>query len=240
MKIIEKPNLPQNDVSLAAVGNYPQIITALEKFGVEVIVIDANQLNVKAISRHADMNCLLMPCEHLFLIKNGVDGFNNIIPKRIIGGAYPNDCGLNCLILGDRFICNTKYCDSEVLKLAKALNMRIIHTNQGYARCSVAVIDENSIITADEGICRALQGESIDILKIDPKGIILEGYDYGFIGGCCSKLSKDKILFSGKLDALTDCDRIIEFIEKHGIEIIYATDEQVFDFGGFIPLKERA
>jgi len=113
---------------------------------------------------------------------------------------------------------------------------RIIDVNQGYARCSVAVIDKNSVITADEAIARKLSGEGFDVLRIRPGCIELPGYDYGFIGGCCGKLSSDKILFCGNPLNHPDGRLITEFIKSKDIEIITTDESNLFDFGGIVQI----
>ena len=115
-----------------------------------------------------------------------------------------------------------------------------VSSRQGYSRCSVCVVNDNAIITADEGICRSAKAHGIDVLKIRPGYIDLPGFDYGFIGGASFKLSDTKLAFTGGLDKHPDAERIIEFASLHNIDIVYITDKPAFDIGGAIPITEAS
>ena len=69
-----------------------------------------------------------------------------------------------------------------------------ISSRQGYSRCSVCVVSDNAIITADEGICRSAEAHGVDVLKIRPGYIDPPGFDYGFIGGQASKFQTQSLL----------------------------------------------
>ena len=69
------------------------------------------------------------------------------------GSAYPKDCALNACVVGKHLLCNPDVTAREVL--SRFGNKRVIGFRQGYARRSVCVVDENSIITADAGIAAA-------------------------------------------------------------------------------------
>ena len=111
-------------------------------------------------------------------------------------------------------------------------------TNQGYAKCSCAIINENTVITADRSIANALDNFA-DVLLIKPGDIELPGYEYGFIGGCCGRLDKDKLAFYGDPYRHSSGREIVSFIEKHDCEPVSLKNGNLFDFGGFIPLFEE-
>ena len=115
-----------------------------------------------------------------------------------------------------------------------------ISSRQGYSRCSVCVVNDNAIITADEGICRSAEARGVDVLKIRPGYIDLPGFDYGFIGGASFKISDTKLAFTGRLDRHPDAERIIEFVSLHNVDIVYITDKPAFDIGGVIPITEAS
>jgi hypothetical protein len=116
-----------------------------------------------------------------------------------ISSPYPNDVRLNALILGDNAIVNQLTIGKEILDYIISKNYRIISVKQGYAKCSTVVIDENSIITSDNGIARAAEQAGIEVLKITEGFIRLKDFEYGFIGGACGKISKNKIAFCGRI-----------------------------------------
>ena len=47
--------------------------------------------------------------------------------------------------------------------------MNIFDSKQGYSKCSICVVNENAIITEDNGIARLLKNSQIDvIINVDP------------------------------------------------------------------------
>lgn len=143
---------------------------------------------------------------------------------------YPNDAQMNVCILGDKVIYNPKTVPDTIVKCLTTGDRAVqISSRQGYSRCSVCVVNDNAIITADEGICRSAEAHGVDVLKIRPGYIDLPGFDYGFIGGASFKLSYTKLAFTGGLDKHPDAERIIEFASLHNIDIVYITDKPAFD-----------
>ena len=71
------------------------------------------------------------------------------------GNKYPEDVRLNCAVIGNKIICNCKTIAQEVLEYAYVNDYSIIDVNQGYARCSVCIVNENAIITDDKSIYTA-------------------------------------------------------------------------------------
>jgi len=111
---------------------------------------------------------------------------------------------------------------------------------QGYAACSAAAVDGYSIITADKAIAEAAGSRGYQALVISPGGIRLDGYDYGFIGGCCGLLDEKTLAFTGRLSSIKDGERIKGFCASRGVSVIELTDEPMKDIGGIIPLLESA
>ena len=106
-----------------------------------------------------------------------------------------------------------------------------IKCKQGYTRCSVCVVDNNSIITADSVIAEKCRKVGIDVLEIVPGYIELAGFEYGFIGGASIRLSDKFIAFTGILTAHPQYMEITDFIKSKGLNIIYLTDQPAFDIG---------
>lgn len=245
MNFISKPNLPQHRLKYAVVGDYPIVIDVLDKLGTEVFVLEDNPNLQKPIRAHADMTVLHLGGRYFLsyndklTLKLSEMGAICSRPQKQQCNNYPQDIALNCLIIDNYIACNTKYCADEVIDFASEKGLKTINTAQGYARCSVAVIDEKSVITADNDIAAKMSGEGFDVLQIQPGHILLPGYDYGFIGGCCGKIEKNKILFCGDIYKHPDAQRITEFIKSRDIEIICTHNGQLFDFGGMISVYEE-
>ena len=115
----------------------------------------------------------------------------------------------------------------------------VIHVNQGFTKCSICPISSNAAITTDYAIAKTMSGQGIDVLQIKPDGIVLQGYNYGFIGGCAFMIAGDKLAFTGQLNNIENRDEILAFLKKHSVEPIYLTDLPLFDIGGAIPIIER-
>ncbi|MBP5166071.1 MAG: hypothetical protein ILP09_02280 [Oscillospiraceae bacterium] len=114
---------------------------------------------------------------------------------------------------------------------------KIINVKQGYAKCSVCVIDEKHIISDDPGIYSACEKNGIECLYVRKGGILLDGFDHGFIGGSCFKANKNIVAFTGSLKKHPDEYIIMKYLEKLGIETVFLTNEPCFDVGSIIPLK---
>ena len=100
------------------------------------------------------------------------------------------------------------------------------------------MLNDHAIITADKTIHNAALQNGIDSLLIPPqKGIILKGYDYGFIGGATGLISDHELAFSGDFNELEQKETMLLFMEKHGIVPVSLSNERVADVGGLIPLS---
>ena len=89
-----------------------------------------------------------------FLLKNSQ--YNVISGKEEVGLHYPDDIKYNVCIVGNYAIHNFKYTDKTVLKKLKESGYELINVEQGYTNCSIAVIDNTSVITTDKKIAEKL------------------------------------------------------------------------------------
>ena len=147
----------------------------------------------------------------------------------VLGKEYPDDCRFNAVVL-EKYIIHKKGVTDD--SLLSKVNREYIDVPQGYTKCNVVVVDDDHIITSDEGIAKAAAGK-VDCLLISPKQIILPGFRYGFIGGCSGRVG-NKIVFNGNLKAHSDFDRIVEFIKACGLETVYFEDWPLTDIGSII------
>jgi hypothetical protein len=219
---------------------------ALKNLGYELIELKKDKRVYEEISAHTD----------IFLNKIG----NNIIcePKKYeefpesikkylikgkdeVGSKYPEDIKYNVCNIGKKVIHNFKYTDSKIMKIAKEKDFEIINCNQGYANCSIAVINENSVITSDKGIYEKIKNLNIDALYLDYlpdiKLLVQDGYSQknGFIGGAIAKVFNNIIVF-GDLEKIDKDKKIREFIEKRNLKIIEFKGEDVIDYGGILEI----
>jgi hypothetical protein len=166
-------------------------------------------------------------------------GFEVIKGKSEVKEKYPYNIQYNVAIVGDYAIHNFNYTDPYVLDYIEENNLKKINVKQGYAKCSICIVDEKSIITSDEGIYNALKNTEIDCLLIQKGHIKLEDMDYGFIGGCSGLISENKIAFCGDISKHPDYEVIKSFICKKNKEIIILSKEELLDLGSIIPLMTR-
>ena len=114
--------------------------------------------------------------------------------------------------------------------------MKKINVKQGYCKCSICIVDENSIITSDEGIYKEVIKHDIDCLLIEKGHIDLFELDYGFIGGCSGLINEDTLVFFGNIEKHPNFKEIKNFVSKRNKKIISLSKEKLIDLGSLIPL----
>ena len=241
---ILSPNLPQNRVSLVLVScRIKEITDELARLGIKYI--DPGCLSgISGSERfHADMNICHIGNNKLFCAQNSSvhgselqnAGFELIHTDTPVTARKP---GLNICMIGKNVLCDTKTADPKLISVLKSEGKTILHTNQMYARCSTAIAAENAVMTSDPSIYELCRKNGIDVLRIAPGYITLDGYAYGFIGGCCGLISKDTLAFSGSITRHPDCENIRSFAGNYGIKTISLSDAPLCDVGGILPVKE--
>lgn len=153
--------------------------------------------------------------------------------------GYPQEARLNCVRIGNRLLGNPKNVDIKILAYCQNHRVSICTVKQGYTKCSVAVVSENALITDDAGIARAAERDKLDVLLVEKGSVRLNGYPYGFIGGCCSLLSKDILLFMGNWKTHTNAEAIFGFLRNYQIYPESLANSDLTDIGSFIPLLQQ-
>ena len=247
---VQHPNLP-NKVKTVLIGEeYCSLLSKeLNSLGIEVIPIPKNPFVDTRISSHADLSVLHL-CDDLMLLSKHLEGsclvglleelgFKCTFSKAEIGEAYHFDCPLNAYISENFAVYNPDTVASEAKEFIENSGKMSIFCKQGYSKCMICPVDSNSIITSDPSIEYACKQQGIDVLKIRAGFVDLMGYNYGFLGGSCFKISSDCIAFTGKLDLHPDRELIFNFIKNKGMECIFLSDLNVFDVGSIIPIIEK-
>lgn len=191
---------------------------------------------IRRIEPSGSVNGAIASHPDIFMCRDTVRGVTIHGDMAKIGRDYPENAAYCAVILEKYLICNLKHTAREILKYAENIGLEKIHVNQGYAKCSCAVVDGRSIITADDGIYKALAGCDIDVLKIAGGYVQLEGYDYGFIGGACGTVG-DELVFCGDLREHPDFEKICAFAEKRGVKVRYFEGVPLTDVGTIIAEK---
>ncbi len=229
-------------MSLIIGNKYTDEIDELRQLGYDVISFSPSENLDSELSAHADIN-LFRWCDGTLFINESIKtqiGETVASLRRVsigdIFSPYPNDVKLNAALIGDNLLCNTRCIAKDILQYAQKNKIRIIHTNQGYSKCSVCIVNDNAVITADYGIASLLKNYQMDVLLISEGYIYLSEDHYGFIGGASGKLNDNEIYFSGDLSSHPDYDRIVKFLDKYHIKPIFNKNRKLNDFGGFVKI----
>ena len=220
-------------------------IARLVELGFEVISMPRADYLAEPVSAHPDM-LIFMGLGGLFCHKTYYQNNKEIIDalaekSRLelvvsceqTAPEYPRDVLFNCVLIGDKLLCNTNTVSSLILERANTLDLDIIHTNQGYTKCSVCKVDDNAIITSDKSIYNACVSSVIDALLISPEGVELCGYTCGFIGGA-SGSDCQNVYFCGDISLHPDGNKITEFCKAHGKNVISLSSDKLYDVGSIL------
>lgn len=250
-EFVRKANLPINAAELLVGEKYADILEIpLKALGIGMLKVPDNPHVDTRLSGHADLSVFHFGENKILLapyLKGSVlekellhRGFSVSIAGLVQSAKYPEDAQMNSCVVGENIILAPQVCCKEIVEYFTNLNThKIIACKQGYTRCSVCVVDECAIITADRGIAEAAREKGIAVLGIRPDHIALDGFDYGFIGGSSFKISKKRLAFTGTLDKHPDKERILSFLAFRDVEPVYITNYPLFDIGGALPVTER-
>lgn len=218
----------------------------LQRLGYELIEIKKSTKIYSEISSHVDIFACkvknkIIAEKHVYdILKNKLKKYIIIQGNSVIQNVYPKDINYNVCIVGNKAIHNFKYTDSQIVQELKKNNFELINVKQGYSNCSIAVIDENSIILNDKGLYNSLNDSGLNILFLDYMPdikLLNENGKYsemnGFIGGAIARID-DNIIVFGDLNKVDNKSYIRKFIEKKNLNIIDFSGLDVIDYGGII------
>ncbi len=247
-RFIETPNLPQGRVTcvIADTGSDKNIADELRRMGINIISTLAEPNIAVPVSRHADMLVHHLGGRNFVSAESQTDLLSDLKSRgakiRITGSKlcseYPGDIALNFARVGNCVFGRIDKMADELKEHFVSNNIVMINTNQGYAKCSTAVADKNSIITSDSSIASAALKTGMNVLCISPGNIELIGYDTGFIGGCCGKMSSDIMAFTGNIKTHPDRDKITAFLRNLNIYTVCLGSGILKDIGGILPVME--
>lgn len=248
MNFVKIPNLPQGPVKLAAIDGRinREIETGFSKLGIRLIKMKRHPGVYEAISFHPDIMLHHVGDESI-VYAPGTDrdvlaslssfGFKLIRGETELASAYPCDIAYNVARIGNFAFHNFKYTDPILKRELVRADVELVQVKQGYAKCSISVVDEKSIITGDPGIAKAAGINGMEVLLIGAdKGILLPSLDRGFIGGSSGLIDKDLWALSGDLQKLESNHEICKFLSQRGIKEISLSDGPVVDIGSIMPL----
>lgn len=205
----------------------------------EVVEFATKGIIYEAISGHPDIFFCPSPAglivapnlpEKYFktLEKNGIQ---YKVGHSQVGEKYPESARYNCLFTGNTLIYNPQTSDLSLLEINP--DSEIISVKQGYTRCSLVSLSDNTYITSDHGIEKTLKQLNRQVLFVDPVCIKLQGFEHGFFGGACGRY--ENILFlCGSLSFFKERERIQKFAEMSGVKIIELYDGPPVDLGSIL------
>ncbi len=240
------PHFPAFPVSCVLMSDRQQsLIETLRRYDIRVITPSALTAVSGSERYHADMAVCHLGGS-VFFVSSDLDNITKNTLRRqgchLFDTEYPAAAptpSLNICILGNQVLCHTGIADKRLLAFLRAEGKNILHTNQRYTKCSAAVIRENALITSDTSIERLCRCKGIDVLKITSGHIRLDGYSYGFIGGCCGMLSDRMLAFSGDIAQHPDYENIKAFCRNYGVDLLSLSNDILYDIGGILPVLER-
>ena len=182
---------------------------------------------------HAAGDDIICAPEAYKYYKSAICGKKVVCGKSKLKPKYPYDIAYNTCRMGDYVICRENFTDSEILDRYRRMNLKILNTKQGYAKCSICVADKESAITADEGIYNLLIKCGMNVLKISSKGVDLYGMQ-GFIGGASGLINENLLAFNGDLKTHPDYENIKSFCRNLGVDTISLCSGPLKDIGSII------
>lgn len=216
----------------------------LKSMGIKVIdTVCINKLPIYERT-HGDMQVLPLDNDNVFILKEATELLpvleehyeNVIVCKDEIIRTYPFNTELNCAIVQNNIFCRIDFVYDEFLWMAEDFGFNMIDTENGYAKCSTAIVAGNAIITDSSDIGkRAKEETNIDVLEIPYGGVKLLNTNRGYIGGCCFKLSKDILAFTGRIKSHPQYENIKSFCLNHGVFLEELSDDDMpVDIGGAV------
>ncbi|MFZ5352120.1 MAG: DUF6873 family GME fold protein [Bacillota bacterium] len=248
MKPLIAPYIPAGAASLVVIDYRAdtEIENTLNESGIECLRTYSCSELYDSINGHPDIMLHHIGDNKIVLAPNVYDKLAPELEKKgfaLTKGAtwlsrnYPGNIAYNVLRIGSIALHNTKHTDIRILEEFEKLNVKLIHTNQGYTKCSVCIVSESAIITSDRKISMEVEKHGIESLLIKPGGIELLGFEYGFIGGATGLISEDTMAFSGALDKMQDADKILRFLESKKKKVKILMNKPICDIGSIVPLK---
>ena len=153
-----------------------------------------------------------------------------IFTDDVVGAEYPRDISLNLVVSGNYILGRYDSMAKAVAAHAKSMNIQLVNTKQGYAKCSTVALGDSALITADPTLEHAGRAISLDVLRISEGHVTLDGYDHGFIGGA-SGIYGNTVFFCGAILSHPDGNGIVKFCRAHGFDVVSLSDEPLFDIG---------
>lgn len=218
-------------------------VHTLKSFGIKVFKSTKLNSVSEAVCGHTDIQIHNLGNNRLLCAPEVYDYYKSMLPcVDLIKGSqklttkYPGDILYNAAAFGDYLICNTAYTAKEILSEYVSLKKKILNVKQGYAKCSICIIDSNAIITSDMGIHKTAIKNDIDSLLIEPGFIELYEGMNGFIGGASGLIAPNILAINGNIKTHKNCNDIIAFCKNRHVDVVSLNNDNIVDIGSIIPV----
>ena len=152
-----------------------------------------------------------------------------VLTETLPRSPYPFDVPLCALNIGDDAVIGCRrHLAHEIVSYCEENSIPIYSSRQGYTKCTAAFM--GGIISADPSTICAAELGNLDSLRIASGSVILDGYDYGFIGGA-SGFDGCSLYFCGDVDLHPDGKNIRAFCSKHGVGCVSLSPLPLHDVG---------
>lgn len=216
-------------------------IKYLKNYG-EVFLLESSGIVYDSISGHPDI--FLHQMGNLVIIapntpKDLIDQLKkHRIPflrgKEKLGPKYPETAIYNAVSNSSYLIHQTQLTSNCILRQAD--DRKLISVSQAYTRCNLLSLDDDSFITSDKGIFKSLQLDQIEVYYFNPFDIVLNGQEYGFLGGAMGIL-ENEVFILGNLQHYRDGKKLSDLLHSKNYKIHELYNGPLIDGGGLFFLE---
>lgn len=201
----------------------------------------------KPVNTHPDMQIHFIDDSTAVVAPGVFEYYKNLLPLGVVllkgkknpGSTYPDDTAYNVAKVGKRIIGRLASLEGTIKEIYTQKGYDFVDVKQGYAKCNLCVVDENSVITEDEGLYNTLTKTGMNVLKIQAGAVALPFFKNGFLGGASGFVSKNKLAFCGSLENHPDADKIFDFIKNKNVDIIQLSSTKLCDYGSILKFTLR-
>lgn len=241
MSFLVRPHLPERPITSAIASSAlpDDMRDALSRRGIRLYTNPKNPALSQPICTHPDLSMFYFGAGRILVDRSAAitlpPDMRIVRGTAALGEQYPLDIAYDACQIGRYLLCRPDATAPEILREP----LTVVPIRQGYAKCSIAIVNERAAITEDAGIANAMRLAGLDVLEISPGAVLLPGYNRGFIGGACGKIAPDLLAFFGDITRHPQYESICRFCRKYGVEpLSLSTGDHLTDYGSLIPLTE--
>lgn len=248
MVAIALPNLPTSSVRFMAVsGEAVEICHALREQNITVIPVGADLHLPEPTASHPDLNLCHLGGKRVAVFAHRTDllyalqqsGLEPYPVNTTPSSRYPGDVQMNLLVLGKYALGYAQAVPSKIKTALLEQSITLLNIKQGYTKCSICVVNNDSLITDDISIAKLCNRVGWNVLLVEKGDVMLSGYPYGFIGGCSGLLAPDRLAFAGELESHRNFKAIKKFCRERGVVCENLISGPLRDIGSMIPLCQE-